>query len=110
MARFLYGLDQDIANVVDLQHYVELEDMVHMTMKVERQLKKKGSTRTNLSSSSSWKSKWSKDEKAISKPKIEPFKDHKEGGNQIKGKSYSQHCRNRDINSAFTSWNENGVE
>ncbi|KAH9734678.1 hypothetical protein KPL71_017451 [Citrus sinensis] len=64
MARFLHGLNQDIANVVDLQHYVELEDMIHMAIKVERQLKKKGSTRI-------------KDEKAISKPKIEPFKDHK---------------------------------
>ena len=83
--------------MVHLQHYVKLEDMVHMAMKVERQLKKKGSTRTNLGSSSSWKSKWSKDEKAISKPKIKPFKDHKEGGNQSKGKSNSQHSINRDI-------------
>ncbi|KAH9649361.1 hypothetical protein KPL70_025949 [Citrus sinensis] len=41
MARFLHGLNQDIANLVDLEHYVELEDMVHMAMKVERQLKKK---------------------------------------------------------------------
>ncbi|KAH9686162.1 Endonuclease [Citrus sinensis] len=97
MARFLHGLNQDIANVVDLQHYVELEDMVHMAMKVERQQKKKGSTRTNLGSSSSWKSKWSKDEKVVSKPKIEPIKDHKEGGNQSKGKLDSQHSRNRDI-------------
>jgi hypothetical protein len=39
MARFLNGLNWDIANVVELQHYVELEDMVHMAMKVERQLK-----------------------------------------------------------------------
>jgi hypothetical protein len=38
MARFLNGLNQDIANVVELQHYVELEDMVHMATKVERQL------------------------------------------------------------------------
>jgi len=30
MARFLNGLNRDITNVVDLQHYVELEDMVHM--------------------------------------------------------------------------------
>ncbi|KAH9792707.1 hypothetical protein KPL71_004239 [Citrus sinensis] len=97
MARFLHGLNQDIANVVDLQHYVELEDMVHMGMKVERQLQKKGSTRTNLGSSSSWKSKWTKDEKVVSKPKIDPIKDHKEGGNQSKGKSDSQHSRNRDI-------------
>ena len=35
MARFLNGLNLDIANVVELQHYVELEDMVHMATKVE---------------------------------------------------------------------------
>uniref|UniRef100_A0A2N9HFG3 Reverse transcriptase/retrotransposon-derived protein RNase H-like domain-containing protein n=1 Tax=Fagus sylvatica TaxID=28930 RepID=A0A2N9HFG3_FAGSY len=45
MARFLNGLNRDIANVVELQHYVELEDMVHMAMKVERQLKRKGTAR-----------------------------------------------------------------
>ena len=43
MARFLNGLNRDIANVVELQHYVELEDMVHMAIKVKRQLKRKGS-------------------------------------------------------------------
>ena len=36
MARFLNGLNRDIANGVELQHYVELEDMVHMAIKVER--------------------------------------------------------------------------
>ena len=36
MVRFLNGLNRDIANVV------ELEDMVHMAIKVERQLKRKG--------------------------------------------------------------------
>uniref|UniRef100_A0A2N9H519 Integrase zinc-binding domain-containing protein n=1 Tax=Fagus sylvatica TaxID=28930 RepID=A0A2N9H519_FAGSY len=35
MARFLNGLNRDIANVVELQHYMELEDMVHMAIKVE---------------------------------------------------------------------------
>ncbi|GKV06983.1 hypothetical protein SLEP1_g18797 [Rubroshorea leprosula] len=35
MAQFLHGLNCDIANVVELQHYLELEDMVHMAMKVE---------------------------------------------------------------------------
>jgi hypothetical protein len=40
MARFLNGLNRDIANVIELQHYVELEDMVHMATKVERQLRK----------------------------------------------------------------------
>ena len=38
MARFLNKLNQDIANMVELQHYVELEDMVHMAINVERQL------------------------------------------------------------------------
>ena len=35
MVRFLNGLNRDIDNVVELQHYVELEDMVHMATKVE---------------------------------------------------------------------------
>jgi hypothetical protein len=34
MARFLNGLNNDIANVVELQHYLEMEDMVHMAIKV----------------------------------------------------------------------------
>uniref|UniRef100_A0A2N9GUV8 Reverse transcriptase domain-containing protein n=1 Tax=Fagus sylvatica TaxID=28930 RepID=A0A2N9GUV8_FAGSY len=45
MARFLSGLNRDIANVIELQYYVEIEDMVHMAMKVERQLKRKGIAR-----------------------------------------------------------------
>ena len=36
MARFLAGLNKELANMIKLQHYVELEDMVHMAMKVER--------------------------------------------------------------------------
>jgi hypothetical protein len=41
IARFLNALNCEIANVVELQHYVELEDMVHMGTKVKRQLKRK---------------------------------------------------------------------
>jgi len=37
MARFLNGLNRDIANVVELQHCVELEDMVHMANKEKGQ-------------------------------------------------------------------------
>jgi hypothetical protein len=44
MARFLNELNRDIVNVVELQHCMELEDMVHMLMKVERQIKRRGST------------------------------------------------------------------
>ena len=28
MARFFSGLNRDIANIIELQHYVEVEDMV----------------------------------------------------------------------------------
>ncbi|XP_052877270.1 uncharacterized protein LOC128283892 [Gossypium arboreum] len=45
MARFLAGLNREIANVVELQHYIEVVDMVHMAIKVEKQLKQKGTTR-----------------------------------------------------------------
>jgi hypothetical protein len=53
ITRFLNGLNRDIANVVKLQHCVELEDMVHMAMKVERQIKRWGSTRFQTNSTSS---------------------------------------------------------
>ena len=39
MARFLNGLNCEIADVVEMQHYVELTDMVHQAIKVEQQLK-----------------------------------------------------------------------
>lgn len=39
MARFLSGLNRKIVNLVELQHYVEVEGMVHMVMKMEKQLK-----------------------------------------------------------------------
>jgi hypothetical protein len=41
MTRFLNGLNRKIVNIIELQHYVELEDMVHMATKVERQFKRK---------------------------------------------------------------------
>ncbi|KAL4278183.1 hypothetical protein GQ457_03G017470 [Hibiscus cannabinus] len=47
MARFLAGLNTEIANVVELQHYVELEDMVHVAIKIERQQRRKSVNRGN---------------------------------------------------------------
>lgn len=43
MARFLNALNRDIMNIVKLQYYIELKDMVYMTTKMKRQLKKYGS-------------------------------------------------------------------
>jgi len=51
-------------NVVELQHYIELEDMVDMVMKMERKIKRRGSTfvQTNSASSSSvWRSNQRRD-------------------------------------------------
>ena len=71
MARFLSGLNRDIANVVELQHYVDIEDTVHMAMKVERQLKRKRVARYTLVSITAWKPKWDRNDRAIVKGKTE---------------------------------------
>ena len=53
MARLLRGLNKNIADVVDLQHYVEIEDMVNLAMKVEIYLKgKRYDSKPNTGSSS----------------------------------------------------------
>ncbi|KAJ4717044.1 Retrovirus-related Pol polyprotein from transposon 17.6 [Melia azedarach] len=70
IARFINGLNKEIADVVDLQHYMEMEELLHKAIKVEKQIKSK-EFRFGSASSSSWKSNW-KDNKVTSKPKDEP--------------------------------------
>jgi hypothetical protein len=53
MATFINRLSRDIANVVELQHYMELEDMIHMATKLDRQIKRRGTTRVQANSTSS---------------------------------------------------------
>ncbi|KAJ4705053.1 Transposon Ty3-I Gag-Pol polyprotein [Melia azedarach] len=65
MARFISGLNKEIVDVVDLQHYVEMEELLHKAIKVEKQLKSK-EFKSSSASSSSWKSKW-KDNKVTLK-------------------------------------------
>jgi hypothetical protein len=36
MASFLFGLNREIQDSVEMHHYVELEDMVYMAIKVEQ--------------------------------------------------------------------------
>ncbi|KAL4309577.1 hypothetical protein GQ457_01G017200 [Hibiscus cannabinus] len=54
MARFLARLNIDIADVLELQHYVELEDMMHMAIKIERKNKRKPYKSNPTASSSQW--------------------------------------------------------
>ena len=85
---------------MELQHYVELEDMVHMAMKVERQLKRKGTVKSYSVSTSTWKSNWGSSEKhdgAVSKSKNEPFRAKQDVTTQNKGKTHFQPSHNRDI-------------
>lgn len=42
------GLNSEIINVMELQHYVVLEDTLHVAMKVKRHLKRKEAARNSL--------------------------------------------------------------
>jgi hypothetical protein len=57
MARFLYGLNCEIADIVEMQHNVELTNMVHQAIKVEEQFKRKGLARKGqpMATTSQWK-------------------------------------------------------
>ena len=96
MARFLSGLNRDIVNVIELQCYMEIEDMVHMAMKVERQLKRKETVRYTSVSSTTWNLKWDRNDSAETKRKTEPPKG-KDEGTSNKPKVEFQPSRNRDI-------------
>jgi len=102
MARFLNRLNRDIANVVKLEHYVELEDMVHMAMKVERQLWK-GYARPafNSGSSSSWKTNLKREgivqPKSFVPSRTEPPKAKVDVPTDAKGKSETQPKHTRDV-------------
>ena len=94
MARFLAGLNREITNVVELQHYVELEDMIHMAMKVERQLKHMVSSKfgvaTPLGSLSPWKASERDEEESEFQTKFEPLKKKDDDPDVGKGKLDSQ--------------------
>ena len=56
MARFLHGLNKNIANLVELHHYIDMDDILHMAIKIEKQLKLKSSKGNSTSYNPSWKS------------------------------------------------------
>ncbi|XP_040963814.1 uncharacterized protein, partial [Gossypium hirsutum] len=100
MARFLTGLNRDIANIVELHHYVEVIDMVHMAIKVEKQLKRKGTSRTfsNTSSMPRWGQGTNKrDIPSRNKEVSGATKFNKPIAETSKGKMEAQPSRSRDI-------------
>ncbi|RDX65415.1 hypothetical protein CR513_55929, partial [Mucuna pruriens] len=68
MARFIGGLKKEIVDVVELHHYMEIEDLLHKAIQVERQLNSRSSSKFASSSSSSWRSNW-KNDTTITNPK-----------------------------------------
>jgi hypothetical protein len=87
--------DREIHDKVEMQHYVELEDMVHMAIKVEQQLKRGGGTRAgHNSSSTSWKSSHAKPLDKSQMPKPEPSATT---SHVPQGKTEASTSRNRDI-------------
>jgi hypothetical protein len=54
VARFLNWLNRDIANVIKLQYYMELKDIVHIVMNIKRYIKRRGSSRPQFNSTSSF--------------------------------------------------------
>ena len=45
MSRFMGGLNRDIQDRLEMQHYVELEELLHKAILVEQQLKRRGSSK-----------------------------------------------------------------
>ena len=102
MTRFFNGLNWDIANIVELQHYMELEDMVHVAMKVERQLKKRYIRPAfNSGSSSSWKLNLRREgivqSRSFVPSKAEPPKAKVDVPTSAKGKFKTQPKRTHDV-------------
>ncbi|XP_073286746.1 uncharacterized protein [Primulina huaijiensis] len=99
MARFLCGLNREIQDQVELRHYLDLDEMVQMAIKVEQQLKRRGVGRTNPTggSSSSWRSNVVKREenKVVTKPKFETKQEAPKQG--VQGKSETPSNRSRDV-------------
>ncbi|XP_057994981.1 uncharacterized protein LOC131175280 [Hevea brasiliensis] len=96
-------MNKDIANIVELHHYVKLEDMLHMAIKVEKQLKRKEKTITSYSINQSWRSnqtfKKSKNESTNNKaaPTQKDDKAKAQRSNNDKNKDVS--TKNRNIKS-----------
>jgi hypothetical protein len=99
MARFLHGLNHEIADIVELQHYVELTDMVHQAIKVEEQFKRKGLARKGqpMASTSPWKTAPKRDKQLQNKPKFEPSMNAKPTTATTSGNTEVSTSKTRDM-------------
>lgn len=70
MARFLSGLNRDIARQVEIKQFIDMEDLVHMAIVVEKQLKTDSTRYNRFPDKTPWQSTFPKtDENKYSPPK-----------------------------------------
>ncbi|XP_048629910.1 uncharacterized protein LOC111210981 [Brassica napus] len=100
MARFLGGLNREIQDNVEMQHYVELEEMLHKAILVEQQIKRKHHSRGSYGTS---KYQQVKDEKPAyqKENKSQQKEETKQGSiftkDKDKGKAEATSSRTRDV-------------
>jgi hypothetical protein len=99
MARFLHGLNRKIADIVEMQHYVELTDMVHQAIKVEEQFKRKGLARRGqpMATTSPWKTASKRDKQLQNKPKFELSKNANSKTTTTLGNTEASNSKTHDI-------------
>ncbi|KAA0038045.1 uncharacterized protein E5676_scaffold237G001470 [Cucumis melo var. makuwa] len=101
MAQFLNGLNKEIVDKVDLQPYSDIEEMLHLAIKVEKQFSTRITRYNSYKPSSSFNSSWKKENKSKyrSRDKFVSGSLKEKGESSMKGKSKFEESkeRNRDI-------------
>lgn len=99
MARFIGGLNRELQDQVQIEHYVEIEELLHKPNFIEQQLNLKVGMKTGFRASS--KPSFQKDSRpSFSKQRFEvkPKEEHKPVG-------IGQSFKNKGQEEATTSWN-----
>ena len=97
MARFLAGMNTEIANKVELQHYIGMEDLVHKAIQVEKQFKT-GGRRSKFGDRPVWKPPMAKrHDKATLAPTKQENKPSSLVPTSSEGTIKNSSSRNRDI-------------
>ena len=76
ITRFMHQLNRNIDDLVELHHYIDMDDILHMAIKI-KQLKSKGSKGNSTSYYSTWKSNQKNRDKNYNKAKFENNKGKK---------------------------------
>jgi hypothetical protein len=97
MARFLHELNCEIADVVEMEHYVELTDMVHQAIKVEKQFKRLARRGQPMATNSPWKTAPKRDEQLQNKPKFELSKNANSKSSTTLGNTKASSSKTRHI-------------